>query len=67
MTRKEQAKTLAESFNHAGINALYGGKKGHGFWLQDRKTGQTIVDHKNRSGNEFFWLYKDAQNLLATL
>lgn len=58
-------------------------RKGHGFWLYQATPeaiaeynarhgyceipGQAIEDDQNRSGNRYFWLMKDARELLRTL
>jgi len=66
----KKVETLVSSFKAVGVQALYGGgakDKGHGFWLYDLVLEQSIKDQKNRSGNEWFWLVKDAELLLSEI
>lgn len=66
----KKVKDLVSSFKAVGVQALYGGgakDKGHGFWLYDISLEQTIKDPKNRSGNDCFWWFKDAESLLVEI
>lgn len=67
-SKKVQA--LIQEFALIGIEALYGGSKGNGFWLYQMNGelgNRTIKDPENKSGNECFWLMKDAIALLKNI
>lgn len=65
-TREEYLGMIA-LFKTIGINAIFGGTKGDGFWLQNAATGETITDPLNRSGNPAFWMWDDAVTALIPL
>jgi len=64
-SKKVQA--LIQEFALIGIKAIYGGSKGNGFWLYQKSGNITIKDPENKSGNDCFWLMKDAISLLRKI
>ena len=87
MTKEEQreaeVQAVIDGFAEKGYLALYGGRKGHGFWIY-RTTpeqvavyyavdgwceipGEIIQNNGRNSGNPYFWMMADAVKLLAAL
>ena len=56
---------LSQLFEKLGIEAIYGGQKGHGFWL--RRNSWPVCNDGARSGNPNFWMYTDAKMLAQDL
>ena len=47
MTNKEKAKELQKKLAQHGIYALYGGSKGHGFWMYRTTRADAIAQYEN--------------------
>jgi len=83
MTRKERVKMVASAIEKNGFFPMYGGSKGHGFWVYRPLTEgakkataegngiqffggigerhfECIQNDGTKSGNPYFWMFKDA-------
>jgi hypothetical protein len=68
MTKK--AEQLIDALRRNGYEAMYGGgrkSKGHGFWIKNLATGQTLENDGVKSGNPYFFMFDDAKKLIDNL